>query len=727
MKNKILFACLILIIMLVPASVPGSSLTQQTQPQQKQTNNATITCYLTGIPQTTTVTAESAQHLKDLLTSLTLATGRDPQSPETQQLQAQILVYAEAQHLLPASMTADQVQVTLQKQRMRFTSQHPAATALPGTDQEFWCNFATTGDGSAFPVIILPRLIPIIQLPIPRVYVGWKTDNGVTSVGGLVTRTGFIATGQQKGTALGFWGVGFSIFLPPVSAYGLFGYAAYAKVTAASMEQWPPNNEPQLDAVYPLDGATKVPISTTSLQFHISDEDKNPMSYSVSTYPDVGGENAELVENGTYLIPVSNLQSSTTYSWTVQVNDGEDFVSKTFTFTTEYLAPQILDPVPIDGAYYVPITLSSLNFTLNDHQNDPIDWTVQTAPDIGSGSGTNDGNGRYSVPIQSSDLQYNSTYTWYVNATDGTYWNRQVFTFKTIREGISPYIYVGGESGTVSRYLKEGFVKDMESPYYNGRIMDITSDGQCLYTGGLNQGTVWQLRFSDLSVKAESSFFGEISDLECYGPYLYVAGWPSDNRVLQFWTSNMTLRAQTIQLPSNGVCGISCNGDYLYAAGGLDYQYGYLYQFWTSNMTMRQVVNVDSGRFWSVLAVGSSIYVGSSSPYQGGVVLQYRASDLALLNTAFYGGTVFALAFDGSYLYAGGHGAQKVYKFWPSNLTKIAESQNYGGYIDTIMFDGAYLYVGGLTSCRIWQMRPSDLAVVAQSPVLDGDIQALWP
>ncbi len=729
MKNKILLSIVIIILILTSSTVPASWISHQASNTIEQEKNEVtkITCYFGGTPKTVTVTMQAAQDFQTLLTKYTKATADNPQSTKTQALQQQLLAKAEAFGLLPKGMTATEVHTQLQQYGEHLAA-HAAAHAslLPygTTDREFLCNFATSGSGSAFPIIILPRLIPIIQLPIPRLFVGWKTSYGITSVGGLVSRTGFIAEGSQQGLALGFWGIGFSVFLPPLCGYGLIGYAAYTKVTADYIEQWPPNNPPEISAVYPLNGATYVPITTTQLQFHIQDADGDRMSYSVTTSPDVGGGNGNLKLDGTYTIPISGLQSSTTYSWAVQVSDTKDLVTKTFTFTTEYFAPQILDPAPINGAYYVPITLSSLNFTLHDHQNDPIDWTLQTNPAIGSGSGTHVSNGRYSVPIQTSLLQYDTTYTWYLNATDGTNPNHQVFTFTVIKEGIDPYLYVGGESQTIARYSKEDLTKNLESGNYGTKLNDVISDGQYLYTAG-NQGAIWQLWPSNLTIRTVSANWGIVSDLACDGTYVYAGGWPSVNRVAQFWASNLTKKQESIVLPDNGVCGLSCQGGYLYAVGGLDWGYGYIYQFWTSNMTVRHVANVDGGRFWSVLAVGSSIFVGSTSPYQGGVVLQYRASDLAEINSAPYGGTIYTLCFDGTYLYAGGHNTQKVFKYWPTNLTKVGESSNYGGAIDEISYDGVYLYIGGATN-RVWQLQPSDLSKKAETPDCGGDVLALW-
>jgi len=92
-------------------------------------------------------------------------------------------------------------------------------------------------------------------------------------------------------------------------------------------------------------------------------------------------------------------------------------------------APQISEPSPLDGATNVPTTLSQLTFKLTDYQHDPINYTVTTNPDIGSGSGTNVPNAKYTVQI--SGLSYSTTYAWTVTATDGTYTTTKTFTFTT--------------------------------------------------------------------------------------------------------------------------------------------------------------------------------------------------------------------------------------------------------------------------------------------------------
>jgi predicted glutamine amidotransferase len=111
------------------------------------------------------------------------------------------------------------------------------------------------------------------------------------------------------------------------------------------------------------------------------------------------------------------------------------FYSERHVGVAEYVAPPgpqapvVLDPSPINGEIGVPVALSQLSFTLTDFQSELMSYTVTTSPNIGSGSGTNVGNGRKYVAI--GGLENGKTYTWQVDATDGPNWAHKTFTFTT--------------------------------------------------------------------------------------------------------------------------------------------------------------------------------------------------------------------------------------------------------------------------------------------------------
>jgi uncharacterized repeat protein (TIGR02543 family) len=126
---------------------------------------------------------------------------------------------------------------------------------------------------------------------------------------------------------------------------------------------------------------------------------------------------------------------------TPRVRSGLQFYSERHCGAAEYvpppapLAPVISQPSPSDQATNVPIALSQLSFKLTDYQQDLVDYTVTTSPDIGSGSGTDKTNGQYSIPV--SNLDYATTYFWTVTATDGQNPRTKIFTFTT--ESMPPW------------------------------------------------------------------------------------------------------------------------------------------------------------------------------------------------------------------------------------------------------------------------------------------------
>jgi hypothetical protein len=195
------------------------------------------------------------------------------------------------------------------------------------------------------------------------------------------------------------------------------------------------NDFPVASDFSPAEGEQNVSLSLSELSFRLTDHEGDPMSYKVSTRPDIGGGSGTLVGNGTYTIPIHGLQNGTTYLWLVLVYQGKPTgtpVGRERAFTTETLFPIIRNPSPGQNAEFVPLTTSNVSFDLTDYQGDLMNWTVETQPDIGSGTGASVSNGRYIIPI--SGLDYFTTYTWFVNVTDGKYWSKKMFSFRTTTE-----------------------------------------------------------------------------------------------------------------------------------------------------------------------------------------------------------------------------------------------------------------------------------------------------
>ena len=387
----------------------------------------------TNLPQhTVLVPAEKATEIYARFQELKTELIVHPYSDHTQLLKTEFTALLADNGLIPASIPHDRYQALLNPPWFEVLREHHhepslTRTSMPSaanTVSALLCSISGEGIGVLFPFVLLPR---------PRILMSWATLEGSTMIGRMLLIGGYTADGSQFGLALGFWGVGLGFAFPYGNVYGFIGYSLFATVTGQDIRSYPPNHAPVVLGTDPEDKAQNVSMSIKELSFSIEDPDGDLMNYQVTTSPDVGHGNGSKKIAGTYTVPLAGLESSTTYSWHLTVSDGTLITSKDYTFTTEILAPVISDPSPYDHAKYVTADLSNLNFNVTDYQGDLISWSVETSPAIGSGSMTGVHDGRYSVPI--SNLSFLTTYTWFVNATDGTYTNHKKYTFTTAAEG----------------------------------------------------------------------------------------------------------------------------------------------------------------------------------------------------------------------------------------------------------------------------------------------------
>jgi len=121
----------------------------------------------------------------------------------------------------------------------------------------------------------------------------------------------------------------------------------------------------------------------------------------------------------TYLISINISDNSTDRAWN----------NHTFSFTTEInTAPVISIPIPRDGVRWVSVYTTSLSVEISD-ANSNFNYTIETDPNIGTISENNVGDGVKTCTV--SGLNFSTTYTWYVNATDGDDWDNKSYTFTT--------------------------------------------------------------------------------------------------------------------------------------------------------------------------------------------------------------------------------------------------------------------------------------------------------
>lgn len=90
-------------------------------------------------------------------------------------------------------------------------------------------------------------------------------------------------------------------------------------------------------------------------------------------------------------------------------------------------APSISNGNPEDTAVDVAWNLSEIAVLLSDVDGDLITWSIETSPNVGNCSGINQTCGEKTCSL--NELEYFTTYTWFVNVTDGIVWTNQTFTF----------------------------------------------------------------------------------------------------------------------------------------------------------------------------------------------------------------------------------------------------------------------------------------------------------
>ena len=309
----------------------------------------------------------------------------EPLSEETRVLQSEFIEILNEYGLIPEELTKEDIHSFLNPPWVRFlqkffkiTSQTPflrspilnkindhvnsekhtkSSRLLSPIDYEtkivLLCNLASFGLGIPFPLLMLPR---------PRGLAGWIATGANTYVGSLIQPSSFIATKNQQAIALGFMGIGLSVYFGWF-AYALLGYASLLFINAEEINDFgPPNNKPVISDENPPDKAKNVPVTLDKLSFRLSDEDSDRMSFTISTDPDIGGYTENNVRDGVFYLHINNLEPNKDYSWEIVVTDGEDTVNKQFSFTTE-MTP--FDPFDAGWQYRKEIVINHNKVTSN--------------------------------------------------------------------------------------------------------------------------------------------------------------------------------------------------------------------------------------------------------------------------------------------------------------------------------------------------------------------------
>ena len=94
------------------------------------------------------------------------------------------------------------------------------------------------------------------------------------------------------------------------------------------------NSPPTLTDPSPANGSTTVSVSTPVVSITIQDPEGDLFNWSITTSPDIGSSSGT-ASNGTVTCAITNLDYSTTYTWTVHVSDGCSWTNTSYHFSTE--------------------------------------------------------------------------------------------------------------------------------------------------------------------------------------------------------------------------------------------------------------------------------------------------------------------------------------------------------------------------------------------------------
>ena len=96
------------------------------------------------------------------------------------------------------------------------------------------------------------------------------------------------------------------------------------------------------------------------------------------------------------------------------------------------LSVVLSNPNPANASTDISILQNSWNITMEDPEGGPFNWTIQSA--VGNNFANGATNGSKNISIYTGNLTYSTTYTFYVNATDGNSDTNETFNFDTRAE-----------------------------------------------------------------------------------------------------------------------------------------------------------------------------------------------------------------------------------------------------------------------------------------------------
>jgi hypothetical protein len=194
-----------------------------------------------------------------------------------------------------------------------------------------------------------------------------------------------------------------------ITAWDDSGDSNESPIWTFTTENLPENFPPDFSDENPIDGATNVPITTSSLSIYISDSEGDSFNWTIETTPNVGSVSGIGEYNGTKTCSVSGLEYNTVYTWTVSSTDtgsGKTTID-VYTFTTEIDNNPPNKPTIIGPSGGLPFVPYSFSFRSVDPDGDDVSYYI----DWGDGKTT------YWTTYQSSGSPYTESHSWMGIAT----------------------------------------------------------------------------------------------------------------------------------------------------------------------------------------------------------------------------------------------------------------------------------------------------------------------
>jgi hypothetical protein len=170
-------------------------------------------------------------------------------------------------------------------------------------------------------------------------------------------------------------------------------------------EDEPSNYPPEFSNENPSNGATNVPMTTTSLSIIITDREGDNFNWTIETSPYIGSSNGDNQNNGTKICSISGLTFDTTYRWFVNATDSGngETTSKTYTFITESASNSPPTKPYINGPIIGNIGIQyNFTFTSTDPDGDNVQYYIEW----GDGTITD------WTSFQASGSSYSSQHQW---------------------------------------------------------------------------------------------------------------------------------------------------------------------------------------------------------------------------------------------------------------------------------------------------------------------------